>query len=530
MIRYKKGNILPMSEESLISSKSKKILREEKQTFKAINAKIRREKIFNQLHPWKAIFIMVAPTVISQFVMATYQIVDKLIASKFGSNYILANYDNLSFEQTKEIINIATNYAGVVISILFAFTLLVSIGTSIKVSIGYGKNDPKEIANNIGTGLILSISLAISLTIIMWFLAGSIIDFQAGSNINVTDSYIKEVIYKEALRYSRILIVGILFLFSANFWIMLLRSEGRVIAIVWINLIVCIMNIALDFLFILVFKMGMAGTAIATVIAWVAYLVSPLIIIYNSKSYLRISFSSLRFKWALAVGILILGLATLFENIAQATLSMVTSRILNELPAPDYPTAGAPVYIQINSAITPWLFLINAPIIGIGYGARALVGYAYGSKNYRRIWDFIWRLFALLIGILTLLTIMVFSLGNYMLMAFNVNFNMANYFTIYIILQFMFYPLAAFSYIAIILYQSINRAGLALFTSLQRTTIMPLLSLIIGFIVARKLSDGFYYYLFIGLIDLLASLVLIPMLSYTFIKNRDYIFNKNVIK
>lgn len=286
-------------------------------------------------------------------------------------------------------------------------------------------------------------------------------------------------------------------------------------------------NVALDFA--LVFSYGLEGTGFGSLIVWFFNIVIALYIVYKSKSHFRISWIHLRFRPRLALGILSLGVVSLLENITEAIIMMTTARLVHYLPIP--PTEGwdpsIAVYASLSGAISPWLILLNSPMIGLGYGARALIGYAYGQKKYEKIWNYMWRLFIFLFSMLLILIIFITIFSKMMLEAFGVNEIVAQHYRYYMLMQFGFYPLASFSYVGIILFQSTNRPKLALFFGMQRTIVMPIICIILGFYTAHWWNNGFYYYLFVGFVDLFASTILIPILGITIYRNRQYIFHKN---
>lgn len=494
---------------------------------KSLDAKFKRKNIFTNYSPWRAIFVMVAPTIISMVIFSTYQIFDKWIATQWGGGDIMARYPdaNISASEALKIINIATTYAGVPSSIAVAFAIFVSIGTSVKFSIAYGNNNSDKMSNYVGNGLVTSIFTSILFTAGMYFLTPLIIDFQAAGSASDVGSEINKIISQEAIRFSRIVILGSPLLFISNFWLNLLRSEGRVIANIVIILFSCLLNIMLDFIFVIPGNLGMAGTAYATIISWFVMIVMALLIIYYTGSNLRFKFHHLKLKKALVLGILLIGISALLESAAQSLLAMFTTKILNNIPQPtDWEsTSEIPIYVQLYGGIMPWLILINAPIIGVSQGARSLVGYVYGTRNYYRVWQIIWRLIILLVILLTLSLVLVISAGEYMMHAFGVELDMAKHFKNYIIMQFAFYPLATLHFIAIIFFQGSNHGRVALFASLQKTVIMPSLCLGTGYLIANATSNGFYFYMMIGFIDLFAAFVLLPLLLYTFFKAKPKI-------
>ncbi|MBE4704116.1 MATE family efflux transporter [Spiroplasma platyhelix] len=510
------------------SNEQIKLQKIEAKKTKSLDAKFKRQNIFTNYNPWSAIFIMVTPTIISMVIFSTYQIFDKWIATQWGGGDVIGRYRDLIDippSEALKIINIATTYAAVPASIAIAFSVLVSIGTSVKFSIAYGKNNSDKMSNYVGNGFVTSVIISAFFTLGMYFLIPLIINFQSGGSGTAVDPIIKDIINKEAIRFSRILVLGSPLLFISNFWLNLLRSEGRVIANIVIILISCLTNIMLDFIFVIPGNLGMAGTAYATIISWFLIIVMALLLIYYSGSNLRFKFNNLKLKKALVFGILLIGISALLESAAQSMLAMFTTKILNTIPAPtDYPNdSNIPIYVQLYGGIMPWLILINAPIIGVSQGARSLVGYVYGTKNYYRVWQIIWRLIILLLVLLTISLLLVITAGQYMMHAFGVDLAMAKHFKSYIIMQFAFYPLATLHFIAIIFFQGSNHGRVALFASLQKTVIMPTLCLGLGYLIANSTSNGFYFYMMVGLIDLFAALVLLPLLLYTFSKVRRFI-------
>lgn len=493
---------------------------------KAEQMQLHREQIFQDKNYWKAIFKMVFPTMLATIITATYQVIDKLITTNFATGYLMNKYNPLiaNHEVAKGIINIAMNYASVIMAMTFAFSLLISVGTSIKCSIALGQKNEKLVKENVGTGIISSLILAIILTIVMWFLAPIIIGFQS-SNEPTIEEWKRNIIKDEALNYAHMITLGTLLLFGANFWIMLFRCEGRVIALICISLFTFAANIGLDFA--VVFNFGLTGTAFGSLVIWLINIVVALYIVYTSKSHFRITWKHLRFRPRLTFGILSLGVVSLLENITEAVIIMFTANLIHYLPKPSGWDPQTAVYVSLSAAISPWLIILNSPMIGLGYGARALLGYAYGQKRYDRIWNYLWRLFIFLFAMLTILIIGIATLSPLMLKAFGVGHEIADHFWYLMLMQFGFYPLASFSYVGIVLFQSTGRPRLSLFFGIQRTIVMPIICITIGFNVAKLWNDGFYYYLFIGFVDLFACSFLLPILATIIYRNRHYFFQKN---
>lgn len=78
----------------------------------------------------------------------------------------------------------------------------------------------------------------------------------------------------------------------------------------------------------------------------------------------------------------------------------------------------------------------------------------------------------------------------------------------------MTYPFCSLTYIALTLFQGINRSILATFTSSLRSIVVILPLIGIGYGVSQATGNPIFYYVFIGLNDLIAAAIIIPILVY----------------
>ncbi|MGL5268169.1 MAG: MATE family efflux transporter [Spiroplasma sp.] len=483
--------------------------------------KLKQGAFFTSLKPWHAIFIMVVPTIISVVVFSTYQIFGKLIVTQWGWSSIIFHYRfiiDITPDEALQIVNIATTYATIPYLIAVSFALLISIN--------YSKSKIEKTTHSFGNGCLISLLSSIVFMIVMNFIIPSIIEFQTGSAL-VINHNIRKIIFDEAVRFSRILVLASPLLFFANFFLSLLRNEGKIIISTLIIVISCLINIMIVFIFVIPANLGIVGTAYATIITWFLIFIIAIILIYYDDLDMRINFHHLKLKPALILNFLIIGLISLLETAGQSILIIMIVKILNTLsPLINYPNGtvnvSISVYIQLYGAIIPWLVLINALCIGVSQGARILLGYVYRTKNYYYFWQLTWRLIILLLVLLSLFLLLVGLFGEYLMNIFGINLAMAKYFKSYIIIYFAFYPLATLHFSAILFYQGINRSKIALLASLPKTIIMPILCLSLGYIFARNTSNGFYFYMLVGFIDLFSAFILLPMLITTFSKLRPW--------
>lgn len=477
------------------------------------------------LNPGRAIFIMVVPRMLLILIFSTYQIFDKWIATRWGWGNIIYHYGHLTditLNEAMQIVSIALTYAMVPYLIAISFSLLFAIN--------FTKNKIDKSSNYyLGNGSLITFLFSFVFMIGMYFLIPFIIKFQDATNSS-TNPIVRGIIIDEAVTYSRILIFSSPLLFLANFWVSLFCRQGKIFISFVIISISFTVNIFFSFIFVISANLGIKGTIYATIIAWFLICIISMILIYYYDANIKINFHKLKLKAKDLLKFFMIGTTALIEGFALSFLIMMTTKILNSLPPLiNYPNeVTMSVYIQLYGGIMPWLIVFNSLAIGISHGSRILVTYIHQTRDYYFLWRVIWRLIILIFTFLIIGLILVSTIGQHMMNTFGVKSVMAQHFKSYIIIYFAFYPLATLHFGAILFFQGINHYKTALLVSLIRTIIMPTLCLSLGFIFARDTSDGFYFYMVVGFIDLFSAFILLAIWVYSFNKIKPEL--KTIIK
>lgn len=474
--------------------------------------------------PWKSLFRMVYPTIIGTFIISSYEILDKFIATHVGVEQWWKShikFPSLDIENAQSIINVAMAYAAPPYLILAAFSFFISLGTSVNFSIFYGRGEKERMRFFVGNGLVLTLILSIFTHIVLGMLVERIIDFEMSSGgKQLTDA--EQVIRENAINYTRALINMASFLYVSNFFLSLLRAEGRSFLSTAIISISVITNVMLDIIFLHFFGWGMVSTAYATGISWCVSILACLFVIFRKGSDSELTFKRLhlKLKRSIITIILMVGLTSFFQNIFSGLLSMFSSRLLNSLP----PIEGRQdIPIQLYGGIMPWFLLFNAPIIGVTQGARMLISSNYGRKNYVRTFSLIKRVFFLFLIFSIFSEIMVLAFAGAMVELFGVAKQIAENYDFYLKFQFSFYIFSPFYFISITTFQAINRPKIALVCSLARGVILPLMMIVTGFVIATLTGRAEFYYLCLGVIDLIGFSLFLPLLVIGYHKYRSFL-------
>jgi putative MATE family efflux protein len=189
----------------------------------------------------KNLMIFMIPIFISNAFQQLYNAVDTaLVGNILGENSLAAIGATAS-----------------IFELLVGFSMSLGTGFSIVIARAYGSKDSERMKKAIAGSLVIGLGTIVLLTILSYFGLGPLLQL-----INTPDT-----IFAEALLYIRIIGLGTLVMFAYNLMSAILRAVGNSIMPLIFLIISSILNIFLDYAFMAWFGMGVAGAAIATVIA-----------------------------------------------------------------------------------------------------------------------------------------------------------------------------------------------------------------------------------------------------------------------
>lgn len=141
--------------------------------------------------------------------------------------------------------------------LLVGFALGIGNGLSIVTARSYGSKDKELIKRSVASSIVIGLIVSITITLI-----GSFILYPLLELLNTPVEIIKE-----SYSYISIIVISIIVMFAYNLCAGLMRAIGNSIMPLVFLIVSSVTNIGLDVLFITQFHMGIAGAALATVIA-----------------------------------------------------------------------------------------------------------------------------------------------------------------------------------------------------------------------------------------------------------------------
>lgn len=251
--------------------------------------------------------------------------------------------------------------------LIIGFVLGLCNGLCIPIAQRYGAGDIADMRKRIVAAVYVSIILGVVLTIAMVFLTDDLLIL-----MKTPDN-----IYKNAYLYIFIIFMGIPATLLYNLPANILRAIGDSKTPLYFLILSAALNVVLDLVFVCGFYMGVAGTAIATVIAQAFS--GILCILYMKKKYANImTFKKEDYIWNLpyankAAGI---GVPMGLQYSITAIGSVVLSAAVNSL--------GSETVAAVNAAMKTSMIVVQ-PLESLGLTIATFAGQNYGAGKYKRI-------------------------------------------------------------------------------------------------------------------------------------------------
>lgn len=211
-------------------------------------------------HPGKSLLAFALPMIIGNLFQQFYNMADSIIVGKFVGEDALAA--------------VGASYSLTTIFIMAAIGG--GIGSSVIISQYFGAKEYEKMKTSIYTALISFFGVSIFL-----FIFGLLTKDQLLLSLNTPVN-----IFADAALYLQIYFVGLPFLFMYNILSAVFNALGKSEIPLYLLIFSSLLNIALDLFMVIVLKMGVAGVAIATVIAQgVSAIISFYILVKTIKTY-----------------------------------------------------------------------------------------------------------------------------------------------------------------------------------------------------------------------------------------------------
>ena len=298
----------------------------------------------------KSLLLFALPLIFGNLLQQMYNTADSIIVGNFVGANALA----------------AVGSSGSPIYLLIGFSQGLAVGAGVVVSQFLGAKDHREAQEAVHTSLAIAVIMGLLLTV------GGI---ACGRALLVAMNTPAEVL-GDAVTYIRIYFGGVLFSVVYNMTAGILNAAGNsrrsLIYLAWAS----VTNIVLDLVFIVIFRMGVAGAAIATDISQLVSCVLSLRFLIKSTDDCRVIPRAIRLHKKMAARIIRVGLPTGIQNMVISFSNVLVQASVNSYGAAAM--AGFAAYMKIDG------FNI-LPVSSISMAATTFVGQNYGAGRLDRV-------------------------------------------------------------------------------------------------------------------------------------------------
>ncbi len=314
------------------------------------------------------------PCIISLLVGALYNIVDQIFIA--NASY-LGSYGNA-----------ANTVVFPLTVIALAIAVMIGDGCCAFVSLSLGKNKMKDASESMGNAVVLTIISSLILCGI-YLIFDDIIIAMFGGTVNAET-------FDNSKEYFFYISLGIPFYMFGQAMNPVIRSDGSPKFAMISTLAGAAVNIVLDPVFIFVFKWGMMGAAVATVLGQAVTAVLAVCYLLNTK-VVKLSKEDFIFKGDILVNMLTLGICSFLSQISLVAAMAAINNMIRKYGAMDA-VFGQEQYAQIPMAVVgivmKFFQIVISIVVGMAAGCIPIVGYNMGAGKKERVKGLFTRLLA----------------------------------------------------------------------------------------------------------------------------------------
>ncbi len=300
---------------------------------------------------WKQLLVFFFPIVLGTFFQQLYNTADTIVVGQFVGKDALAAVGGSASQ---------------IVNLIVGFIVGLSSGAGVIIAQHYGAKNRGGINRTLHTAFAIAIIASIIISIIGFISVPYIL------KIMKTQQSIMNI----SILYLRIYFSSIIFVFIYNMGSSILRAVGDSKRPMYYLIVCCIINIVLDVVFVVFFKMGVMGVAVATFIAQAVSAVLVTLTLIRSKDIYRLKIKKIKLDTVSLYSILFIGIPSGFQTTMYNIANMFIQSSLNQLGTD---TVAAWTVLGKLDAFN-WMI-----ISAFGIAVTTFIGQNYGALEFNRV-------------------------------------------------------------------------------------------------------------------------------------------------
>ena len=314
---------------------------------------MKKDNDFSQGPVWRRIMAQAIPLTVAEIVHLLYNVVDRVYIGHLSST------DSVALTGVGLIFPI--------VSLIAAFTSLFGTGGAPLFAIARGAQEEGKASRIQSNVFVLLVGCSLVLMALCYAFQKPVLYLFGASDAS----------YPYAEAYLTLYLLGTPFTMLATGMNGFINAQGFPRIGMLTTMLGAILNLLLDPLFIFVFKMGVRGAAIATVISQVVSALWVLRILTGKQALIPLRRDHMKIQIPLLKKILSLGIVGFIMKGTNSLVQIVCNATLQ--------TYGGDLYVGIMTVVNSVREILYLPVSGITSGAQPVIGFNYGAKAYSRV-------------------------------------------------------------------------------------------------------------------------------------------------
>ena len=305
---------------------------------------------------WKTVISFSLPYLLSYFLQTLYGMADLFITGQFNAT------DSIT----------AVSIGSQVMHMLTVMIVGLAMGATVNIGRAIGAQDSDRAAKTIGNTVTLFMAVSLAATVLLVALVDPIVSVMSTPAAAVTGT----------VQYLTVCFIGIPFITAYNIISSIFRGLGDSKTPMYFIAAACVVNIALDYLFIGGFGLGPLGAALATTLSQTISVILALAVILKQKSRIAIKPDHFRPQKAVLDPILKVGVpVALQDGFVQISFILITiianRRGLDDAAAVGIVEKVISFLFLVPSSMLSTVSALSAQNIGAGKHGRAALTLRY---------------------------------------------------------------------------------------------------------------------------------------------------------
>ena len=300
---------------------------------------------------WKQLLIFFFPIVIGTFFQQIYNTADSIVVGRFVGKEALAAVGG----SVNQIVNLVVE----------VFVGLTS-GASVIVAQFYGAKDKKNLNKTLHTSYAFGIVTGFVVAVVGLLVTNTVLELMKTPQELMADSRL----------YLHIYFCGMIFNIIYNMGASILRAVGDSRRPLYVLMVTCGLNIVLDILLVVIFRLGVMGVAIATVSCQGISSILVTAMLIKEHPLFQLKLREIRFYRVSLNSVLRIGIPAALEATMYTIANLIIQVFVNELGTDTVAAWGT--FAKIDAVY--WM-VVNA----FGISITTFVGQNYGAGKVKRM-------------------------------------------------------------------------------------------------------------------------------------------------